>query len=359
MNIKMKPASSECEKDPRWQAIVERKKEFDGHFVYSVKTTGVYCRPSCGARLANYENVRFHEGCEAAELAGFRPCKRCKPEQASLLEEQVKIVAEICRLIERSESKLRLEELAAAAGLSTYHFHRVFKSTTGLTPQAYATAHRAKRIRQELQTNKSVTEAIFEAGYNSSGRFYEEADAVLGMTPSKFKNGGENIEIYFAIGECYLGSILVAQSKKGVCAVLIGDQPEELLHDLQDRFPRANLKGGDENFDQVIQQVITYIEEPSCGLSLPLDIQGTTFQQRVWQALQQIPLGETRNYTDIGEKIGTPKAVRAVASACAANALAVIIPCHRVVRSDGSLSGYRWGVERKKALLEREAGLKI
>lgn len=220
---------------------------------------------------------------------------------------------------------------------------------------AYATAHRAKRIRQELSNGSSVTQAIFDAGYNSSGRFYEESDALLGMTPTAYKAGGENTIIYFAIGDCFLGSILVAQSSKGVCAILMGDDPGELLRDLQDRFPRAELEGGDQDFEQVIAQVISYIEEPGQGFSLPLDIRGTSFQQRVWQALREIPPGQTRNYTDIGKNIGAPKAVRAVASACAANALAVVIPCHRVVRSDGSLSGYRWGVERKRTLIELEA----
>lgn len=222
-----------------------------------------------------------------------------------------------------------------------------------------ATTHRAKRIRQELISNDSVTQTIFEAGYNSRSRFYEESDAMLGMTPTIFKAGGKDSEIYFAIGECFLGSILVAQSNRGVCAILLGDDPSELLRDLQDRFPRAELIGGDDNFDQVVGQVISYIEEPEQGFRLPLDMRGTSFQQEVWQALQQIPLGETKNYTDIGKFIGSPKAVRAVASACAANPLAVVVPCHRVVRSDGSLSGYRWGVERKRRLLDREAAKKL
>ncbi len=349
------PKNDILNKDCRWQAIVDRDRQFDGQFYYSVKTTGVYCRPSCGARLAKHENIQFHKTYEEAELAGFRACKRCRPKQNSHLEHRSIMVSNICRLIETSDSKLSLAELASAAGLSSYHFHRLFKSITGLTPTAYATAHRAKRIRQELTSTENITQAIFEAGYNSSGRFYEKSDAMLGMTPTAFKAGGENTEIYFAIGECFLGSILVAQSRKGICAILLGDHPSELLCDLQDRFPRAALKGGDDNFDQVVGHVISYIEEPAQGFALPLDIRGTSFQQRVWQALQHIPLGETRNYTDIGKNIGSPKAVRAVASACAANALAVVVPCHRVVRTDGSLSGYRWGVERKRTLLDREA----
>lgn len=357
MKKKMKATKTEHIPDSRWQAVVERDKQFDGQFFYSVKTTGVYCRPSCGARLANFSNVQFHTTTATAEEAGFRPCKRCKPNGKSLLEQQTTLVAAICRLIESSEERLSVEELAKAAGISTYHFHRTFKSITGLTPSAYATAHRAERLRNKLNTDDTITQAIFEAGYNSSGRFYEEANSILGMTPTAFKAGGQNTKIYFAIGECFLGSILVAQSEKGVCAILIGDDAEELLRDLQKRFPLAELAGGDQNFDHVVSQVISYIEEPAQSFLLPLDIRGTTFQQRVWQALRQIPAGETRNYTDIGRIIGSPKAVRAVASACAANALAVVIPCHRVVRTDGSLSGYRWGVERKRALIDRESAL--
>jgi AraC family transcriptional regulator of adaptative response/methylated-DNA-[protein]-cysteine methyltransferase len=354
-NEKKKAMNTEQISDTRWQAVVERDKQFDGQFFYSVKTTGVYCRPSCGARLANFSNVQFHLTCNEAENSGFRPCKRCRPNEESLVEHHTKLIADICRLIESSEQRLSIEELAKAAGLSTYHFHRTFKSITGVTPAEYATARRAMRLREELSNNDCITQAIFEAGYNSSGRFYEEADSMLGMTATAFKSGGKNTKIYFAIGECFLGSILVAQSEKGVCAILIGDDAEELLRDLQNRFPQAELTGGDQNFESVISQVIAYIEEPAQGFLLPLDIRGTTFQQRVWQALRQIPAGETRNYTDIGRIIGAPKAVRAVASACAANALAVVIPCHRVVRTDGSLSGYRWGVERKRALIDREA----
>jgi AraC family transcriptional regulator of adaptative response/methylated-DNA-[protein]-cysteine methyltransferase len=340
--------------DPRWAAIVARDPEADGKFFYSVKTTGVYCRPSCPARLARPENVRFHPTCADAERAGFRPCKRCKPNQPALVEQHAAKVAGICRLIENAETVPSLDALASHAGLSAYYFHRVFKAVTGLTPKAYAVAHRAKRVRRELDRSATVTEAIFDAGYNSNGRFYEKSDAVLGMTPSNYRAGGANTEIRFAIGECSLGSILVATSARGVCAILLGDDPDALARDLQDRFPRANLIGGDRQFEQLVAKVVGFVETPALGLDLPLDVRGTAFQQRVWQALRRIPVGSTASYTDIAKRIGSPNSVRAVAQACAANALAVAIPCHRVVKTDGALSGYRWGVERKRALLKRE-----
>lgn len=239
--------------------------------------------------------------------------------------------------------------------MSPYHFHRVFKSVTGLTPKSYAVAHRARRAREKLAGGSTVTEAVFDAGFNSSGRFYESANQVLGMTPTDFRAGGANTEIRFAIGQCSLGAILVAQSRRGVCAILLGDDPEALLNDLQDRFPRATLIGGDREFEQLVARVVGFVERPELGLDLPLDIRGTAFQQRVWQALRKIPAGATRSYAEIARSIGAPGSVRAVAQACAANALAVAVPCHRVVRSDGSLSGYRWGVERKRALLARES----
>jgi AraC family transcriptional regulator of adaptative response/methylated-DNA-[protein]-cysteine methyltransferase len=239
--------------------------------------------------------------------------------------------------------------------LSPYHFHRVFKAITGLTPKAYAAAHRAKRVSSTLGTSGTVTEALYDAGYNSSGRFYATADEVLGMTPSNYRAGGARTAIHFAVGECSLGSILVARSERGICAILLGDNPDALTRDLQDQFPQANLLGGDAAFEQLVSQVVGFIEAPAVGLDLPLDVRGTAFQQRVWQALRNIPAGATASYTDIARNIGAPHAVRAVAQACGANALAVAIPCHRVVRRDGALAGYRWGVERKRTLLEREA----
>lgn len=341
--------------DPRWAAVVARSAEADGTFFYAVRTTGVYCRPSCAARRARPENVRFHATRADAERAGFRPCKRCKPDQPSLVEQHAAKVTQACRLIETSPAVPNLDELARGAGVSTFHFHRVFKTVTGLTPRAYAAAHRGARVRRELGRAPSVTAAIYESGYGSNGRFYDESGAVLGMTPTTYRAGGANAEIRFAVGECSLGSILVAESDRGVCAILLGGDPDALARDLQDRFPRATLLGGDATFERLVSRVVGFVEAPGLGLDLPLDVRGTAFQQRVWQALREIPPGSTATYTEVAARIGSPSAVRAVAGACAANPLAVAIPCHRVVRHDGALSSYRWGVERKRALLEREA----
>jgi len=299
--------------------------------------------------------VRFHATCGDAEHAGFRPCKRCKPPQLSPVEQQAATIAAACRLIEQAEGTPSLAQLAQQAGFSPSHFHRVFKAITGLTPKAYAAAQRAKRVRNALSTRGTVTEAMYDAGYNSNGRFYATAHEVLGMTPSNYRAGGTQTTIRFAVGACSLGAILVAQSERGICAILLGDDPDALARDLQDRFPQATLIGGDAAFEQLVAHVVGFVEAPALGLDLPLDIRGTAFQQRVWQALRKIPAGSTASYTDIARHIGAPHAVRAVAQACGANALAVAIPCHRVVRHDGTLSGYRWGVERKRILLEREA----
>lgn len=341
--------------DPRWASVVARDPKADGQFYYSVKTTGVYCRPSCGARTPRPENVRFFLTLAEAEQAGFRPCKRCKPERPSLVEQHAELIAKLCRIIESAEAPPSLEVLAQAAQMSTFHVHRVFKAITGVTPKAYGAAHRANKVREELVRCGSVTDAIYEAGYNSNGRFYDASNQLLGMTPSAYRRGGAQVTIRFAIGQCSLGAILVASSTRGICAILFGDDPDSLARDLQDRFPNAELIGGDPGFEQLVAKVVGFVETPKLGLDLPLDVRGTAFQQRVWQALRDIPAGQTVSYTDIAQRIGAPKAIRAVAGACAANALAVAIPCHRVVRTDGSLSGYRWGVERKRALLEREA----
>ena len=265
------------------------------------------------------------------------------------------LIARACRRIEAAEQPPSLDDLAKAAGLSPFHFHRVFKAATGLTPKAYATAQRAQAVRTRLaRGTSSVTDAIFDAGFNANSRFYEHADAMLGMKPTQYRAGGMDVRIEFAIGESSLGAILVARSARGVCAISLGDDPEALLRELEDRFPRAELIGGDTGFEALVAQVVGLIEQPNIGHDLPLDVRGTAFQQRVWQALRQIPAGETASYAQIAQRIGSPKSVRAVAQACASNTLAVAIPCHRVVRSDGALSGYRWGVERKRALLSRE-----
>ena len=269
-------------------------------------------------------------------------------------EQHAAAVTAACRIIEQSASAPGLNELARRIGVSPFHFHRVFKKVTGLTPREYAAAHREKRVRSALMRAPTVTDAIFDAGYGSNGRFYERAGQTLGMTPRRYRAGGENAVIRFAVGECALGSILVAQSERGVCAILLGDDPAALVRDLEERFPKARLIGADAAFERLVARVVGFMEAPRIGLDLPLDIRGTAFQQRVWKALRRVPPGKTVSYTELARRIGTPKSVRAVAAACAANPIAVAIPCHRVVRLDGGLSGYRWGVARKRALLERE-----
>ena len=341
--------------DERWAAVVRRDRRADGTFFYSVRTTGVYCRPSCASRRARRENVRFHPTTADAERAGFRPCKRCRPHAPALAEQRATAVAKACRLIETAEELPSLDALADAAGMSRFHFHRVFRAITGVTPKAYAAAHRTRRVRAELAEADTVTDAIYGAGFNSNGRFYATSSQVLGMTPTDFRAGGTGAVIRFAVGECSLGSILVATTERGVCAILLGDKPEPLVRNLQDRFPNATLIGGDKSFERLVAQVVGFVEAPALGLHLPLDVRGTAFQQRVWQALRAIPAGSTASYTEIAKRIGSPRSVRAVARACASNTIAVAIPCHRVVRTDGTLSGYRWGVARKRALLAREA----
>jgi AraC family transcriptional regulator, regulatory protein of adaptative response / methylated-DNA-[protein]-cysteine methyltransferase len=344
-----------AEADPRWARILARDRSADGTFWYSVETTGIYCRPSCPSRTANPKNVRFHDSTADAEAAGFRACRRCKPDLPSPDVQAAETVARICRLIEQAEEIPPLAQLARAARLSPGYFRRVFKAVTGVTPKDYAAAHRAGKVRAELGKSSTVTEAIYDAGFNSNGRFYEKSGEMLGMTPTDYRAGGVNAAIRFAVGECSLGSILVARSEKGVCAIQFADDPEALVRDLQDRFPRARLIGGDADFEKLVARVVGFIEAPGIGFDLPLDVRGTAFQQRVWAALRKIPAGATASYAEVAQSIGAPKAVRAVAGACAANALAVAIPCHRIVRSDGALSGYRWGVERKRALIDREA----
>ncbi len=340
--------------DPRWQRLTARDASADGAFVYAVETTGVYCRPACPSRLAKPENIRFFATPAAAEAAGFRPCKRCKPEARSRASVQAELVAAVCRHIEAAETPPTLADLAARAGISAYHLHRLFKVHTGVTPKAYAAAHRAERLRRELGTGGSVTGAIYDAGYSSSGRFYAEADAVLGMTPSRYRSGGAGTEIRFAVAQSSLGAVLAAESVRGICTIALGDDPEVLLEDFQGRFPAAVLVGDDAEFHKRVAQVVGLIEAPRTKCDLPLDIQGTAFQRRVWETLRRIPSGETRTYTQLAASIGAPGSVRAVARACATNAIAVAIPCHRIVRIDGGLAGYRWGIARKRALLDRE-----
>ncbi len=340
--------------DSRWAAIVARDPQADGRFFYGVRTTGVFCRPSCPSRRARPENVELFATREDAERSGYRACRRCKPGEARA-GEQAAWVAAACRQIDAADEIPSLATLAAHAKVSPFHFHRTFKAITGVTPKQYAAARRSERLRRELARGNSVTGAIYDAGYNSNGRFYEEADDVLGMTASNYRAGGAHTAMRFAVGECSLGSILVAASTRGICAILLGDDPDALTRSLQDQFPKAELVGGDAAFEQLVAKVVGFVEAPALGLDLPLDLRGTAFQQRVWRALREIPAGSTASYSEIAHRIGAPKSVRAVGQACGANRIAIAIPCHRVVRTDGDLSGYRWGIDRKRALLAREA----
>ena len=349
------PAARYDDDEVRWAAVVARDPRADDRFWYSVRSTGVYCRPSCAARLARRENVAFHASPAAAAAAGFRPCKRCEPDRPPRAERQAALVEQACRALDVTEDTPDLAALAAQVGLSPWHFHRLFRRITGVTPRAYAAARRAERVRTELGRAESVTAALYDAGFNSNGRFYDSAPRTLGMQPARFRAGGRGETIRFALGQCSLGAILVAATERGVCGIELGDDPTVLLADFQRRFHAATLVGGDAAFERWVARVVGAVEHPGAGLDLPLDLRGTAFQARVWQALSAIPPGRTASYADVAAAIGAPRATRAVALACASNPVAIAIPCHRVVRHDGALSGYRWGVARKRALLAREA----
>ena len=340
--------------DPRWAALVGRQRAADGSFWYSVRTTGVYCRPSCGARTPRPENVDFHESRQSAEDAGFRPCKRCRPDQPPLTDRQSSTVAQACRLLQTLDATTSLAELSARFKLSPWHFQRMFKAQTGLTPRAYAAALRAGKFRESLNRGDKVIDAVYEAGFGSSRAVYEQGAALLGMSPRRYRAGGTDMTLHFAVSPCSLGQVLVAASDQGVCAILLGDAPGPLEDELRSRFPAAQLERADAGFSDTVALVVSLIDDPSAGFTLPLDVRGTAFQQRVWEALRRIPSGATTTYSELANLLGAPKAVRAVASACAANPVAVAIPCHRVVRRDGALAGYRWGLARKEALLARE-----
>lgn len=339
----------------RWQAIRRRDARADDRFFYSVRTTGVFCRPSCSARLPRRENVAFHASSEAARRAGFRPCQRCRPDLPPKAEREAAVIAVACRRIESSPELPTLEALAKASDLSAHHFHRLFKRITGVTPRAYAAAHRQGRVQQQLAKGTGVTRAFYDAGFSSAGRFYEHAPAMLGMTPRAYGRQGEGERIWYGLRRTSLGQVLVAATQRGICAILLGDDERSLVKDLRARFARATLDEAPGDFTKVIARVVRLVDAPATtAQAVPLDIRGTAFQRRVWEALQAIAPGETMTYTALAAAIGQPRAVRAVASACAANAHAVAIPCHRVIARDGALSGYRWGLERKRALMERE-----
>ncbi|WP_262690220.1 bifunctional DNA-binding transcriptional regulator/O6-methylguanine-DNA methyltransferase Ada [Kordiimonas aestuarii] len=342
--------------DDKWQAVLKRDATADGAFFFSVATTGVYCRPSCGARQPRRENVDFHNSPEAAEGAGFRPCKRCRPDETPAWAEREALVARACRFIEDADTTPVLADIADHIGLSPYHFHRVFKEITGITPKAYADSHRTRSVKGSLKESRTVTDAIYDAGYNANSRFYENAQGFLGMTPREYRTGAAGKSIRYTVSECSLGLMLVAATERGVCAIQLGDSREALKADLRAEFPEAEIDEATDTLGGMLTTALALVDRgKKAGESLPLDIRGTAFQQRVWQALQDIPDGKTATYKDIAKAIGKPGAVRAVANACANNRIAVAIPCHRVIRSDGSLSGYRWGVDRKRKLLDKEA----
>lgn len=349
-----RPSDDDC-----WAALVARDKTADAYFVYAVRTTQTWGFPSTVVRLPKRENTEFFATPADAEARGYRAGKRHQRRGDVMIQRHAQLIAKSCRELEtcinHGGAVPSLAELAKSAGISQFHFHRLFKTHTGVTPAAYARAFRGERLRDQLTKQATITGAIAESGFSSGSRFYEISDTLLGMTPKSWRAGGKGALIYFALGICALGDILVAQSEKGICAILLGDNAEMLLQNLQDQFPNAELVGGDAQFEQVVARVVGFVEAPSAGFELPLDIRGTAFQRRVWQALQTIPVGTTVSYRDIAQRIGSPNAVRAVAGACAANCLAVAIPCHRVVRTSGELAGYRWGIDRKKRLLQREA----
>ena len=355
MSAAIQPAPAFYTEAEQWSALLRRDPAADGHFLYSVRTTGVYCRPSCAARAPRPGNVAFHASRAEAESAGFRPCKRCRPHLPPRAERDAQVVARACRHIEAAAEPPSLAELAAAAGCSPFHFHRLFRRVAGVTPKAYAAAHRQSRVQLGLAAGTGVTAALYDAGFSSSGRFYGAADAMLGMTPTAFRAGGAGETIRHAAGPCSLGYVLVAVSGRGICAILLGGEAAPLEADLAARFPRASLQP-DPALASLLAEVVHAVEAPGTApaLSLPLDIRGTAFQRRVWQALQAIPPGRTASYAAVAVTIGAPRASRAVAAACAANRIAVVVPCHRVVASDGSLAGYRWGVDRKRRLLAKE-----
>lgn len=340
--------------DARWNAVIDNNSSADGSFYYAVITTGVYCRPSCSSRLPNRANVEFFTTYDEAETAGYRACKRCTPTASSKAIEREQKIIHACRIIEKSETSLKLDELATQVNLSPYHFHRLFKKIVGVTPKQYASRNQSRRFQESLKTSPSITDAIYSAGYGSSGGAYDKTQDQLAMKPKVYRKGGAGITITYGLAQCFLGWIIIGATDRGICAIEFGDDPGTLPDQVQISFPNAQLKKADRSFITLIKEVVDFIKSPEDTFQIPLDIQGTAFQQQVWNILRQIKPGETLSYTEVAERIGKPKAARAVASACASNKLAVVIPCHRVISKVGKMSGYRWGTERKKMLLESE-----
>lgn len=343
------------DQEGRIQAVYARDPLAQNAFIYAVKTTGVYCRPTCPSRRPRLENLEFFGSSAEAQKAGFRPCKRCRPDEfiPISLDERVK---EACRLLEESGQPVSLAELAAKVNLSPSHLHRLFKKSLGLTPKQYADGLRLGRLQSGLQKGRPVSEALYAAGYGSSSRVYEKTDQLLGMTPGQYQGRGAKTRIKYALTRTSLGWLLVAATEKGVCSMALGDSPQELVDSLQSRFCKAEISQADAEFIELLTRISAFLDSPGQGLDLPLDIQGTSFQRRVWAALQELKPGQTVTYSQMAQRLGMPQAPRAVARAIASNPIALAVPCHRVVRKDGGLGGYRWGLARKEQLLELESG---
>lgn len=337
-----------------WSAVASRDASVDGAFVYAVRTTGVYCRPGCASRPPLRKNVAFYQTNTAAEAAGFRPCKRCRPSEGSIADRHVTAIGRACALIREREALPSLAELAEAAGISRFHFHRVFKQITGTTPREWGKAHRLDRFADRLDAGESVAESVYAAGFGASSRAYEAAPNGLGMTPGTRRHGGKGETIRYTIVPTPIGQAIIAATERGICMTALGDDAASLEAELRRRFPAAALVAADGVLAGWAEQIVHFITRPDAQPDLPLDITGTAFQAQVWRALQKIPPGRTTSYSELAAALGRPQAVRAVARACASNRVALLVPCHRVVRSDGELAGYRWGIERKRSLLARE-----
>lgn len=339
----------------KWTAIVQRNKEADGYFFYGVKTTKIFCRPGCSSRLPKIDNVVFFDTTEKAKESGYRPCKRCNPEDQDPNKNLRNKIIKLCQEIEKAEIEPSLEHLAKLVHLSPSYLQRLFKDIVGVTPKEYAVSNKMKQFKINLKENDSITSAIYESGFTSSSRAYEKLSDRMGMTPSSFKSGGKGVQIKYGIASCSLGWVLVGKTGKGICCIELGDSPDQLQELVQKDFPNADLKESSDEFSNLLQDVVNLIEHPNKKIDLPLDFQGTAFQEKVWKALMKIQSGQTMSYSELADKIGNPKAVRAVAKACTSNKIAVAIPCHRVVKKNGNINGYKWGIQRKKKLLEREA----
>ena len=344
--------------DQLWQAVVAKDATFDGQFVFAVSSTGIYCRPSCPSRRAHRERVKFFDLPEAAEQAGFRACLRCQPQRARILDPQIELVQRVCRLLNDSETETsKLAELASHAGVSVFHLQRTFKRVMGISPRQYLTARKFGNFKTLVRKGETVTNSLYESGFNSSSRLYEYASEELGMTPATYSRGARGVNINYTIVDSSMGRLLVAVTERGVCAVRMGDDDAELEKDLHEEFPHAQIAREDSALRGPVEKILNHLDKNDACLDLPLDIRATAFQRQVWEQLRAIPYGETVSYGDVAKALGKPGAVRAVGRACATNPVALVIPCHRVVREDKSLGGYRWGLERKKRLLDHERRL--